>query len=103
MPRWIDVCALEEIEPEGTRRFDHEGRTFVIVRGPGQEVFCLDELCTHEKVHLAGGLVIDGVIECPKHAAQFDCRTGEVLMGPACVDLGTWPAKVEGGRVLVEV
>lgn len=103
MPEWIVVCALDELEPESARRFDHAGRTFVIVRGPGEEVFCLDGLCTHEKVHLADGLVMDGVIECPKHAAQFDYRTGEVLVGPACIDLRTCPTRVEAGRIRVEI
>jgi 3-phenylpropionate/trans-cinnamate dioxygenase ferredoxin subunit len=54
-------------------------------------------------VHLADGLVMDYVIECPKHNGQFDYRTGEALRAPVCVNLNTYRVKVENGRVLIEV
>ena len=103
MPNWIDACAADEIDPEDLIRFDRDGRTFAIYRSPDDEYFCTDGLCTHEKVHLSDGLVMDYEIECPKHNATFDYRTGEALRAPACVDLKTYPVKVEGGRVLIEI
>lgn len=60
-------------------------------------------LCTHEQVHLADGLVMDYEIECPKHNATFDSRTGEAKRAPACVNLNTYPAKTESGRVLIDI
>jgi 3-phenylpropionate/trans-cinnamate dioxygenase ferredoxin subunit len=46
---------------------------------------------------------VDNVIECPKHQGQFDYRTGEALRAPACINLKTYPAKLEGGRVLIGI
>jgi 3-phenylpropionate/trans-cinnamate dioxygenase ferredoxin subunit len=46
---------------------------------------------------------MDYVIECPKHNGQFDYRTGAAKRAPVCVNLNTYPAKAEGGRVLVLV
>jgi 3-phenylpropionate/trans-cinnamate dioxygenase ferredoxin subunit len=43
------------------------------------------------------------LIECPKHNGQFDYRTGEAKRTPVCVNLKTFPVKVAGGRVFVEV
>ncbi len=103
MADWIDACAADDIEEEDLIRFDHDGRTFAIYRSPADEYFCTDGLCTHEQVHLADGLVLDYVIECPKHNGQFDYRTGEATRSPACEHLGTYPVKVEGGRVLVAI
>lgn len=103
MPKWIDACAADDIDPEDLIRFDHDGRTFAIYRSPNDEYFCTDGLCTHEKVHLSNGLVMDYEIECPKHNATFDYRTGMALRAPACVDLKTYPVKVEGDRVLIEI
>lgn len=103
MPTWIDACASDEIELEDLIRFDHEGRTFAIYRSPQDEYFCTDGLCTHENVHLEDGLVMDYVIECPKHNGQFDYRTGEALRAPVCVNLATYPVRVEGGRVLIGI
>ena len=100
---WIDACAADEIDEEDVMRWDHNGRTFAIYHSPDGEFFCTDGLCSHENVHLAGGLVMDYVIECPKHNGQFDYRTGEAKRAPVCVALRTYPAKAEGGRVLVMV
>jgi 3-phenylpropionate/trans-cinnamate dioxygenase ferredoxin component len=60
-------------------------------------------LCTHERAHLADGLVLDNLIECPKHNGRFDYRTGEAKRAPACIDLRTYPVKVEDGKVLIDI
>jgi 3-phenylpropionate/trans-cinnamate dioxygenase ferredoxin subunit len=103
MAQWIDVCAKDDIEAEDVMRFDHEGRTFAVFRSPGDEFFATDGLCTHEKVHLAGGLVMDEIIECPKHNGRFNYKTGAAKGAPVCVDLKTYRAKLEGDRVLIEI
>jgi 3-phenylpropionate/trans-cinnamate dioxygenase ferredoxin component len=101
--QWIDACAADEIDEEDLIRFDHGGRTFCIYRSPENTFHATDGLCTHEKIHLSNGLVMDDVIECPKHNGRFNYKTGEALGAPVCVNLATYAVKVEGGRVLVEV
>ena len=99
----IDVCALEDIEEEDVRRFDRGETTFAVYRMLGEDVYCTDGLCTHEQVHLEEGLVMDHVVECPKHNGRFDIRTGAPLAAPVCVALTTYPARVEAGRVIVDL
>ena len=96
---WIEACDADDIEEEDVIRFDHGGRTFAIYRSPDDEYFATDGLCTHEQVHLADGLVMDNIIECPKHNGRFDYRTGEAKGAPVCVNLKTYPVKVEDGKV----
>ena len=103
MSNWVDACGAEDVDEEDVIRFDHGDRTFAIYRSPEDEYFCTDGLCTHEQVHLADGLVLDYVIECPKHNGQFDYRTGEPKRAPVCVTLGTYPVRVQDGRVLILV
>lgn len=100
---WIDACAADDIEEEDVLRWDHDGRTFAIYHSPEGEFFCTDGYCTHERAHLGDGLVMDNVIECPKHNGQFDYRTGKALRAPVCVDLATYPVKRDGDRVRVLV
>ncbi|TIU61282.1 MAG: Rieske family ferredoxin, partial [Mesorhizobium sp.] len=76
MSDWVEACAAGDIDEEDVMRFDHGGRTFAIYRSPDDEYFATDGLCTHEKVHLAGGLVMDDIIECPKHNGRFNYKTG---------------------------
>ncbi len=52
-------------------------------------------------MHLADGLVMDHIIECPKHNGRFDYRTGEAKGAPACVNLRIFPVTLAGGRVTI--
>ena len=103
MANWINACATDDIEEEDLIRFDHEGRTYAIYRSPDNAFFATAGLCTHESVHLCDGLVMDDVIECPRHNGRFNYKTGKALAPPACVDLKTYPVRVEGGRVFVDI
>ena len=103
MSDWVDACAADEIDAEDVIRFDHGERTFAIYRSPDDAYYCTDGLCTHEQVHLADGLVMDHIIECPKHNGQFDYRDGAPKRVPVCEALGTYPTRVENGRVLIRI
>jgi 3-phenylpropionate/trans-cinnamate dioxygenase ferredoxin subunit len=100
---WIDACATDDIEEEDLVRFDHAGATYAIYHGADGKFYATAGLCTHEKVHLCDGLVMGFVVECPKHNGQFDYRTGEAKRAPVCVNLKTFPVRVEGDRVQIEV
>ncbi len=60
--------------------------------------------CTHEQQHLAeGGVIVDGIVECPLHFGQFGIESGEALAGPVCFDLKTYPVKHENGRIYLNL
>ena len=99
---WVDVCGVEDIDPEDVMRFDLGGLTFAIYRAPDGGFFATDGLCTHEKVHLANGLVMDHTIECPKHNGRFNYRTGEAVRAPVCVNLRCHAVRVTDGRVQLD-
>lgn len=103
MTDWIEVCAADDIEAEDVLNFDHVGKTCAIYRSPADTFHATDGLCSHEHVHLADGLVMDDVIECPKHNGRFNYKTGKALGAPACIHLATYPVKVENGRVFIEL
>lgn len=103
MGQWIEACAAGDVDEEDLIRFDHDGRTYAIYRSANDEYYATDGHCTHEQAHLADGLVMDYIIECPKHNGRFDYRTGEAKGAPVCVDLKTYPVKVEGGTVFIEI
>ena len=103
MSTWIDVCEKDEIDEEDVIRFDHDGKSFAIYRSPENSYYATAGHCTHENVHLADGLVMDDIIECPKHNGRFNYKTGEAKGAPVCINLKTYPVKVEGGRVFIQV
>ncbi len=52
---------------------------------------------------LADGLVMDHIIECPKHNGRFDYRTGEGKGAPIRVNLRTYPVKIDRHVVSIEI
>jgi 3-phenylpropionate/trans-cinnamate dioxygenase ferredoxin component len=103
MGDWIEACAADDIEAEDVMRFDHGGRIYAIYRSPDDEFYATDGICTHEHAFLSDGLVLDNIIECPKHNGRFDYRTGKARGAPVCIDLRTFPVKVEDGTVYIRV
>lgn len=99
-PEWIDVAS-----EDGFRNSIAVvvGKIEYVVYRVGGELFCTEGSCSHEYSRLAEGTVMDGEIYCEKHGSRFDIRTGRVLSPPASDDLKTFPAKAEGGRVLILV
>ena len=63
--------------------------------------YAIDDVCSHDGGPLDQGLLDGHEIECPRHGARFDVRTGKVSMMPAVVPVATYPVVVEDGEVLV--
>jgi 3-phenylpropionate/trans-cinnamate dioxygenase ferredoxin subunit len=99
---WIRACASVDIGEEDLIRFDHGDKTYCIYNTP-KGFYATDGMCTHEEEHLEFGIVIGTVIECPLHQGRFDIPSGEALSAPVCVDLKTYPVKVEDGDVFINV
>lgn len=102
MSNWIKACATDDIDDEDVKRFDHAGRTFALYR-LDDEYFATDGLCTHEKIHLADGLVMGDTIECPKHNGRFNYKTGAAKGAPVCINLVTYKTKVEGDDLFIDI
>ncbi|MFK4492283.1 3-phenylpropionate/trans-cinnamate dioxygenase ferredoxin subunit [Bradyrhizobium sp. USDA 336] len=100
---WVAACADNALGAEEVLRFDHGGHSLVIVRSPEGGYFAMEGHCSHEKVHLADGIVDGYIIECPKHFGTFDYRTGEARALPACIDLRSYEVKVESDTVFVKI
>lgn len=100
---WIPAAGIADLAREDVMRFDHEGRTFALYRTTDDRYYATDGLCTHAKVHLAGGFVMDHLIECPKHNGRFDFTTGQAQGAPVCINLKTYPTKVESGQIFINL
>ena len=80
---WVEVCEEARLAPEDVLRFDYGGKTYVVCRGATGQLFATDGICTHGNTHLADGLVVGEVIECPKHNGRYHLADGS----PARADL----------------
>lgn len=101
---WTRLCAAADL-PEGAARvFTVGGATLAAARS-GTAVFVLENRCSHDDGPLGEGrLANEGrEIECPRHGARFDLATGRATRMPAVTPIEAFPAKVEGGDVLVDL
>jgi 3-phenylpropionate/trans-cinnamate dioxygenase ferredoxin subunit len=67
----------------------------------GDEVFAVEDTCTHSEASLSEGEVTGTKIECWLHGAEFDLRTGEALTPPATSALKTFKVEINGNQVVV--
>lgn len=102
MTTWINVARLDEIEEGEPFFYDFEYETIALIR-IGDALFAIEDRCTHDDGPLADGPVNAEAceIECPRHGARFDLRTGAALSMPASQPVPTYAVKVEGGDVFV--
>jgi len=98
MADWTRVCATGELLPGEHRVVDADG-TMVAVFNLDGDYYAIEDVCTHDGGELTGGIVEGFEIECPRHGARFDIRTGEVLCAPACAPTATFPVRVADGAI----
>ncbi len=65
------------------------------------QFFAIEDVCTHDGGPLDQGQLEGAEIECPRHGARFDVRTGAVTQMPAAMPLQTYPVKIEGDQLFV--
>ncbi len=97
---FVTVARVGEIAPGGVKvvRIDEQE---VAVFNLGGEYYAMDDLCTHDGGPLAEGTIDGDVIECPRHGARFDIRTGAVLAMPATAPVPIYAVRVEGDEIKV--
>ena len=79
---------------------DHNGVAVCVAR-IGDEVYAVEDTCTHSEASLSEGEISGTKIECWLHGAEFDLRTGEALTPPATVPLKTFSVKRNGNQVVI--
>ncbi len=93
---------LSELQQGKPVKVEKNGKTICVAR-VGDEVFAVDDTCSHSEASLSEGDITDFKIECWMHGAEFDLRTGEALTPPAVAPLHTYGVHVDGDSVTVEI
>ena len=98
MSDWVRICHLAEMLPGECPTGWGGGPPRPPVNVDGERVAARDN-CTHDGGELTGGLIEGYEVECPRHGARFDVRTGAALCPPAYEPTAKFPVKVEDGWV----
>jgi 3-phenylpropionate/trans-cinnamate dioxygenase ferredoxin subunit len=99
----VEVGNAAQISEGSVRVVTAGDRRLALCKYRGQ-LYAIDDVCTHDGGPLGQGELIDNEIECPRHGARFDIRTGRPTCLPAVLPVRTYPVRVDDeGRVFVEV
>ncbi len=100
----VDVGPLDEFVSGEARQVRVGSRTLVVVRIK-DDVYVLDDRCSHEEFSLSAGDVdaANATIECARHGAIFDLKDGEPQSFPATRPVARYDVTVQDGRVAVIV
>jgi 3-phenylpropionate/trans-cinnamate dioxygenase ferredoxin component len=95
------IAKRTDIPPGTAKRVEVDGVEVLLCNVDG-ELYAVEDVCTHDGGPLDQGVLEGCVIECPRHGATFDVRTGAALSLPAIEPLPTYRVRVEGDDVFIE-
>ena len=94
--------ALDSIIEGKPVKLTKAGKEICVAR-VGDEVFAIEDNCSHQDAALSEGEQSGYKIECWLHSAEFDLRTGAALTPPAVQAVKTYAVKIDGNDVVVEI
>ena len=102
MAKAIKVALVSDVAPGSARAFDVDGRRLALFNVQGT-FYAIEDTCPHRGGPLSEGELEGVTVTCPWHGATFDVRTGAVTGAPARSDVQSFPVRVDGNDVLVEL
>ena len=102
MSAFVQAAAYADVPKGGVLAVEVDGVEIALVRD-GDEVYAIADECSHAAIPLSEGDVEGCEIECWLHGSRFDVRTGEPVNLPATEPVLTYPTKLEGDTILVNV
>lgn len=100
--QWIDAAARDDVPEGDVVGIMVKGRDIALYEVEG-EVFATDNICTHGHARLSDGFLEGREIECPLHQGRFDVCSGKAMCAPLTEDIRTYPVRIEGSRVFLQL
>ncbi|PYN41669.1 MAG: ferredoxin [Candidatus Rokuibacteriota bacterium] len=102
MPKFMKVATTDELEDEQAKLVEVEGQKIALFR-VREAFYALSDTCTHRGGPLSEGTVEGAEVTCPWHGARFDIKSGAVLGPPAGREVKSYPVRVTGADLEIEV
>ena len=102
MTQFIKVATTDELGDQQVKLVEVEGQKIALFR-VDRAFYALHDACTHQGGPLSKGTLQGMEVACPWHEAKFDVRTGAVLDPPAQQGVRSYPVRVTGADIEIEV
>ncbi len=102
MGELIKIATVDEIPPNSSKLVEIDFVRIAVFNLDG-EFYAIEDVCTHDGGPLVEGEIVNGhEVECPRHGARFDIRTGAALSLPAFMPTTAYEVCVQGQDLLIE-
>ncbi len=103
MGDFIKACSITDFQSGSMKTVVVGGKKLAIANVDG-DFFAIDDTCSHAQCSLGTeGFIDDNVVTCGCHGATFNVTSGKVMSLPAVTDVASYPIKINGEDVLVEI
>jgi 3-phenylpropionate/trans-cinnamate dioxygenase ferredoxin subunit len=99
----VRICAVEDIKLGKAIRVKIGEEAIAIVRTKADQVYALNDKCSHGEISLSEGFVDNETIECWAHGAKFSLETGEALTLPAYEPVAKYEVIIDNGDIFLEI
>ena len=99
---FVKIGKLDDVVPGSVKVYQLPGREIAVCNAGGR-LYAIDNICTHDGGSLDQGELIGHEVECPRHGARFDVRSGDVTVEPAVLAVDTFPVRLLGDDIEVDV
>ncbi len=102
MSSFKTVAKVSDVAQGRVKVVEVEGKRIALCN-VGGTIYAVDDLCTHDNGPLGEGELFNDQIECPRHGARFDVKSGKVTCLPAVIPVKTYEVKIEGEEVKIAI
>ncbi len=102
MSRFVKVTTVNEMADRPATCVEVDGQKIALFDVDG-EFYAISDTCTHRGGPLSEGERDGTEVVCPWHGARFDVKTGTVVGPPATTGVKSYPVRVTGTDILIEV
>jgi len=99
----VRICAVEDIKKGKAIRVKIGDDAIAIIRTKADQVYALNDKCSHGEISLSEGFVDNETIECWAHGAKFSLETGEALTLPAYEPVAKYEVIIDNGDIFLEI
>ncbi|MDQ4075881.1 MAG: non-heme iron oxygenase ferredoxin subunit [Chloroflexota bacterium] len=103
MARLVTVAKTSDVPPGHAIVVDVDDLEIALAYVEGEGFFAIDNICTHDGGPLGEGALQGAAIECPRHGALFDVRSGEALTMPAILPVRAYRVEVDGDDIKIAI
>jgi nitrite reductase/ring-hydroxylating ferredoxin subunit len=99
---FVTAAKVEDLQPGVGKGVIAGGKALALFFVDGA-YYAVDAQCPHRSLSLVDGTCAGGELTCSFHGAKFKLATGELLGPPAKRGIKSYPVRVEGGMIQVDV